>query len=762
MTLKLLLNILFIALSSTIVCSQQAEIIATDSSQYKAVLLRLGNEVYHTEYMRKQYQRAKLVDTIANLSPQVFLQNFTKNQLFVKYAERDGKHLTEAFKGELATLRKELSEHFLDDSVAKNKLIKEAYTRMAEEVQVAHILVAVDEWASPADTLDAYGRIITLRNRLLSGENFSEIAKTHSDDKSVNINEGNLGYITAFQTVYSFENVAYQTPVGSISMPFRTKYGYHLIKVLSKRPYQRWRTAHIFVAATRFGNEAANKAAKAKIDEAYALLQSGKDFATVCRNYSEDATTSGKAGEFKRLFGSDELEKSFEEALFALKTNGSYSIPIQTSKGWHIVKLIEKQSLKPYEAMYNFLQNKVKSDSRSEAIEKAVVAQIKKQNNFAEDLQVKNMALQMVDSLMSRRAKIESEGFGLKSLFKIGTRVIRTRQFFDYVEKEKIKTNGKYNHNMPGYWYGNFANAEILAYAENTLESINPEFAAQITEYRENILINKVYDEQIWARSVEDTTAQATFYQNNMAKFVTQERAEVEIWNAKTGNDLSNAKEMFAESPYKLSIKWRNLSYKKNVSELSPEHDKHLLDLAALMHKNPDYKLEILGNIDPEENDSISGNRAYNVEQYLLKRGVKPGRIVVKDNGKFKPLSKTNRSLNSRVEFALSTENKQDVTKLYNSLRNNALVVTEGTFRKSENEILKAIKWDLGTQQISKDGRQILINIKKVYPQGQLSLQEARGLVIKQLQADLEDKLLKRIMQEFPVHINQDELSKIQ
>ena len=58
-----------------------------------------------------------------------------------------------------------------------------------------------------------------------------------------------LGYFNAFKMVYPFETVAYTTDVGEISMPFRTKYGFHILNVIDKRKSQGEVTvAHIMIA----------------------------------------------------------------------------------------------------------------------------------------------------------------------------------------------------------------------------------------------------------------------------------------------------------------------------------------------------------------------------------------------------------------------------------------------------------------------------------------------------------------------------------
>nr|GFD08314.1 hypothetical protein [Tanacetum cinerariifolium] len=91
------------------------------------------------------------------------------------------------------------------------QLVREAYGRMSQEVNASHILIRVAPDASPADTLAAYQKVVALRQRVAGGEDFTTLARTVSEDPSAKENGGKLGYFTAMQMVYPFENAAYST-----------------------------------------------------------------------------------------------------------------------------------------------------------------------------------------------------------------------------------------------------------------------------------------------------------------------------------------------------------------------------------------------------------------------------------------------------------------------------------------------------------------------------------------------------------------------
>lgn len=752
--------------------SLQAQISKKELDQLPAVaeivqpepfLVSIGNKKWSVKDFTTLYRRSLQTDTLPEKNPSQFLSQFIENQLKIAKAEKDGLDTTQAFKEEVATIKRELLPSFMVEKSVNDALIKEAYERLETEVNVAHILIALDENASPNDTLLAYNKLLEIRNKVINGEKFNEVALKNSNDASVAKDEGNLGYISAFQTVYPFETACYTTPVGKISMPFRTIYGYHIVKIIAKREFQRWKAAHIFIAAKSGTNETEAAQAKKRIEEIYTKLQNGENFEKAAKLYSEDITTNTKGGVFKRMFGTDELEKPFEDALFSIKKVGNYASPISTSKGWHIVKLIEKQELKPFNDMYNFLQNKVAADPRSEIGKKALLSRIKKENEFKEIQSVINDCNVLIDSLLTHNLPLKNIGVGLqnKTIFSINEKDVKAISYFNFVEN-KVKLNKKpFQNAFTSKWYKEFEEAENLKYEEEIFDKKNQEFGLILNEYKEGILLNTITDGPIWSHILQDTTAQLKFYNDNKETYTLPERIKAEIIDASNGENLKKAQEIFPKKPYQLSFKWSDLLFPKNQSEISEQHTRHLVDLSLLMHKNPDYLLEVAGNIDPEEAENVSIERAQNVINQLVKKGVPMDRIVEKDNGKFQPVSKTEREKNRRVSFGLSTNNKQAVAKLYNALKPESIKIYSGYFKKGENKIVDLLKWQVGEQQIEKSGRSIFAQIEMAEPARIMTFQEAKGKVIKAIQIKKESEFLAKLKGLFPVIVNDDLLKKV-
>jgi len=205
-------------------------------AQSNEVILSVGNDNITMEEFKAIFFKNNHNDsTITKEYLDDYMRLFINFRLKVKEAKELKYDTVSAFVNELAMYRNQLAKPYLSDSQFDENLINEAYERMQEDVNASHILFSVAEKALPTDTLKAYNKAISVRNKILKGMGFSQAAKQYSDDKSAVNNGGDLGFFTVFRMVYSFESAAYNTAIGKISKPVRTKYGYHLVKVNAKR-----------------------------------------------------------------------------------------------------------------------------------------------------------------------------------------------------------------------------------------------------------------------------------------------------------------------------------------------------------------------------------------------------------------------------------------------------------------------------------------------------------------------------------------------
>lgn len=172
------------------------------------------------------------------------------------------------FRTELAGYRAQLVQPYLVDREMDDRLAKEAYDRLKENVEVSHILFRVNPGMTDTEKDKVYQKAKSVLERIRKGEDFGKLAKEYSEDPSVKRNGGYLGYIGGFMTVYPFETAAYTTPVGSVSEPVLSQFGYHLIKVSDRRPDPGERlTAHIMLMLPSNASDEVKKEKKSKYEK---------------------------------------------------------------------------------------------------------------------------------------------------------------------------------------------------------------------------------------------------------------------------------------------------------------------------------------------------------------------------------------------------------------------------------------------------------------------------------------------------------------
>lgn len=205
-------------------------------AQESPVLLTVGDDPVSLDEFTRIYKKNNNEVSLNKQSPEEYLDLFINFKLKVKEAEALGMDTTAKFINELEGYREQLAKPYLADEETKKEMMKEAYERAQMDVRAHHILIKLAANSTPEDTLKAYEKIMEIRDRIVNGADFETVARATSEDASAQRNGGDLGYFTAFSMIYSFETTAYTTPIGEISMPFRTNYGYHILRVDDKRP----------------------------------------------------------------------------------------------------------------------------------------------------------------------------------------------------------------------------------------------------------------------------------------------------------------------------------------------------------------------------------------------------------------------------------------------------------------------------------------------------------------------------------------------
>jgi len=545
-----------------------ASIVGGLMAQDSPVLMTIGDEEVLLEEFERIYKKNNNASSLSFQSPEEYLELFINFKLKVKEAEALGMDKTAKYLNELEGYRKQLAKPYLVDEEYKEEMMKEAHAWSQYEVKASHILIRLPEDALPEDTLAAYEKIMVIRDRIRGGEEFEKVARATSEDESVRQNGGNLNYFTVFSMVYPFERMAFTTPAGKLSMPFRTSYGYHILKVNDLRAARgQVKVAHIFVRTPRGMDEQGKLKAYEKIHMVYDSLNLGTDFGKLARTHSEDPASAREGGNIP-LFGTGRMISEFEDACFALNNKGEYSKPFKTFYGWHIVKLVDKQGIGSFEEMKPELQQKINGGGRMNIRTDRFVTKLKKEYGFMENREALGPLYSAVDSTILTGQWKAGELKDLETeLMKIGDRSILTGEFALWVEKKQNLGKSKNPLSYLERLYQDFTSETIMDYEESRLEEKYPEFRYIYKEYHDGILLFDIMDQQVWTKAVSDSTGLENFYREHRKNYMWEERTEAYLVSCTDDTDLSGLRSAYKKI---LKGKWDeeelNLRYCGNDS----------------------------------------------------------------------------------------------------------------------------------------------------------------------------------------------------
>ncbi len=448
-----------------------------------------------------------------------YIQLYYRFKLKVKEAEAKQIDTLPNIKSELANYKAQLSANYLTDKAETEKLVKEAYDRLKKEVKVAHIMLSIPRGA--VDTNRYIKTIDSIYTAATTGTAFAALAKAFSTDKSNNDKGGELGYITALQTPYDFETAAYKTTVGNISKPFRTPFGYHIIKKLEERPSRGEVTvAQILLQVKKSDGADAKDKLQQRADSIVAALNKGTDWEAAVLKFSEDKFSTGTKGELPS-FGVATMTPEFEAAAFALTKPGQISKPIFTEYGWHIIKLLKKQALKPLDSIKIEFTKKVERDTRMETARASYINKIKSKGAFVE---IPNAAVDFVNtipdtSIINGTINYNPNAVSNKPMFTINSKKYTQRDFFDYyMMYNKGRVYGDKKVAITAV-YKAYQEKSLMDYQQANLEYENPEYAALVKEYRDGIMLFDLTDKTVWTRASTDSAGLATYYNTNKSKY---------------------------------------------------------------------------------------------------------------------------------------------------------------------------------------------------------------------------------------------------
>jgi len=613
---------------------------AMGQNNSKEVLFTINDKPYYTDEFARVYKKnLDLVKDESQKDLNQYLELFVGYKLKVNKAYKLGLQNNPKYQSELKSYRTQLAKNYFNDTKITQELIEEGYQRLQKEVKASHILILVDENASPEDTLKAYKKIEDISKKALDGEDFGALAVQYSEDPSAKENKGDLGYFSAFRMVYAFENAAFNTAKGKISKIIRTRFGYHILKVDDVRNNRGEVTvAHIMILNPK-PEDADQDKAKNTINDIYKKIQQGEKFEDLARQFSEDKSSSSKGGVLNK-FGSGQLSsEEFENMAFSLTSPNEISKPFQSQFGWHIVKLIEKHPVRTLDEMRNELETKIGKDDRSKKITASLNEKLRKKYTFKRDNKQYALLAKLVtdEFYESKWKQPESAKDYTTTLLTINNKKIDGKTFLDFVEKQQksgiaVKPVAK----LVDALYDKFLDTQLTAYYDDNLETEFSDFANVMEEYRDGLLLFDLMEKEIWERAKTDTIGLQKFYEDHKSEHLWKNRVEATILSSTKLDEIKKAQALLKKGTEVQTIKDKlNLNNVVNVmsntgvfeegSDVLPKGTKFEVGVSEIVKEGEYYFITKVDKVMPKAIktlDECRGKIVNDYQQYLEQRWV--------------------------------------------------------------------------------------------------------------------------------------------
>lgn len=449
-----------------------------------------------------------------------YVEMFKVYKLKVAEARALGIDTTAKFKKEMAQYRAELAQPYLTDSLFIDRLMQEAVERSAGEVETSHILLFKSR--SEAENMATRQRLDSIRNEILAGADFGDMAVKYSEDKSAKNNRGNLGWLVANRFPYTFELTAYSTPEGEISEVFETPVGYHIIKTGARRPAKgKVQASHIMKMSRPNSTPEQEARTKQQIDSIYQIVKADPSrFAEIAKSASDDPGSASKGGELP-LFGPGEMVPEFEAAAFAL-ADGEISEPVRSMYGWHIIKKISSQGVPTLEQIKPELLRRFNApqDGRHEVIRKhdmeRLVSKHKGSVKASSLKALKDLASSGTDSLFFLRSK--QSPYAEMPFVEIGKKRYPVSDFIETIRPlsapDAATAAVALDKASEIFLYNKLVDAE-----EDWLYANNADYRNLLNEYRDGSLLYEVSVEKVWDKASKDKEGLGRFFNDHRSNY---------------------------------------------------------------------------------------------------------------------------------------------------------------------------------------------------------------------------------------------------
>jgi peptidyl-prolyl cis-trans isomerase SurA len=484
-----------------------------------SVIMVVGDKtVPLTEFMyiaRKNNE----VDFSNKKSLDQYVEMFKYFKLKVLDAERQGLNTTSAFESELEMYKAQLIAGYLSDRKGEEAAARLIYDRENEYLVVSHILLPFNkEECVTKDTVRVYEKAMEIYNRIHSGENFdtlgvslSEISKETlsalapgETDDYISVSYEYIPRVFPMQKLKAFDDVAYSTPVGNVSLPVRTSTGFSIIKVHARRlNFGSVKLAYINIPYTVDSVTRSKDVVEKLINEAYKKAVSGEDFTELVATYSVDTQDNGVLPNY----APGQLLAPIEDAVCALANPGDITAPLLSEQGAYIFKLIERKERPSFDAVKDAIIGDMSKSEWNFSLYKAFDDYLKSEYGYVFYPDAYAGLEKLCDIYFPKGNDFWEIAQNMNDTLIVLNGEYRPQKEFAYYIQRSPFSAKTYSKDFMRELFGLFVRDIATMYERQNLESKHPEIPHLIQEYRDGILLFELSNEKIWSKPAEQQAA---------------------------------------------------------------------------------------------------------------------------------------------------------------------------------------------------------------------------------------------------------------
>lgn len=516
---KLLLSIIGLVLFTLYSCSpKHSEIIVAEYGKYNVTM-----EEFENAYAKNvgSFENAQK-DSIQNYNK--FLDLFVNFKMKLRDAQVRRLPEDEAIVNELSDYEKTIGASYLLEKDLYEKGIQDLYDKRKYELRVSHILLRTDK-TTPEE---AEKKALAILDSIKNGASFEDMVRKYSEDQFSKNKGGDVYYITAGTILPDFEDIAFNTPVGTVNQtPLKTKYGYHIIKVTDKiERAPQIRASHILIRKEGEDKAVDDKSRYQLVQDILSKLKNGEDFGELALQYSEDPGSKEKKGDLG-FFARRQMVQPFDEAVFALNV-GEISDVVETQFGFHIIKLTEKTKYPSFESEKKSLRDMFERTRKNSDYEKLIDKYDDEVKLVMHD-EVFKEVVSNANEVKINQQYWESDlhnNFGDKVLFTIGDEIYTTDSLYSFAIKEPKNFGKVTDQNTLNGFLNDLKNQKVIEAKAKDLVNTDKEFAGLMDEYKNGILIFRLQEEEVWNKMKMDTTEILKLYEQTKDSYVWPNRVQ--------------------------------------------------------------------------------------------------------------------------------------------------------------------------------------------------------------------------------------------